>query len=94
MKQERIHYIDTIHAHTAVQTDESSVLSALYGQLCSIKKSMDAIAPNRENGKLSEKGKHGFKLTKQEIKTMPEHIRKIFIANNYIVNYRAQRTFE
>ena len=88
MKQERIHYIDTIHAHTAVQTDESSVLSALYGQLYSIKKSMDAIAPNRENGKLSEKGKHGFKLTKQEIKTMPEHIRKIFIANNYIVNYR------
>lgn len=49
---------------------------------------MDAIALNRENGKLSEKGKNGFKLTKQEIKTMPEHIRKIFIANNYIVNYR------
>ena len=49
---------------------------------------MDAIALNRENGKLSEKGKNGFKLTKQEIKTMPESIRKIFIANNYIVNYR------
>ena len=49
---------------------------------------MDAIALNRENGKLSEQGKNGFKLTKQEIKTMPEHIRKIFIANNYIVNYR------
>ena len=49
---------------------------------------MDAIALNRENGKLSEQGNNGFKLTKQEIKTMPEHIRKIFIANNYIVNYR------
>lgn len=49
---------------------------------------MDAIALNRETGKLSEKGKNGFKLTKQEIKTMPESIRKIFIANNYIVNYR------
>ena len=49
---------------------------------------MDAIALNRENGKLSEKGRNGFKLTKQEIKTMPESIRKIFIANNYIVNYR------
>lgn len=49
---------------------------------------MDTIALNRKNGKLSEKGKNGFKLTKQEIKTMPESIRKIFIANNYIVNYR------
>ena len=49
---------------------------------------MDTIALNRENGKLSEKGRNGFKLTKQEIKTMPESIRKIFIANNYIVNYR------
>ena len=62
--------------------------TALYGQLSSIKKTMDAIALNRENGKLSEKGRNGFKLTKQEIKTMPESIRKIFIANNYIVNYR------
>ena len=53
-----------------------------------IRKTMDAIALNRENGKLSEKGRNGFKLTKQEIKTMPESIRKIFIANNYIVNYR------
>ena len=76
------------NARTAVQTDDSSVLTALYGQLCSIKKTMDTIALNRENGKLSEKGKNGFKLTKQEIKTMPESIRKIFIANNYIVNYR------
>ena len=53
-----------------------------------IRQAMDAIALNRENGKLSDQGKNGFKLTKQEIKTMPEHIRKIFIANNYIVNYR------
>ena len=63
-------------------------LATLYGQMRAIRKTMDAIALNRENGKLSEKGKNGFKLTKQEIKTMPEHIRKIFIANNYIVNYR------
>ena len=63
-------------------------LAALYGQMRAIRQAMDAIALNRENGKLSEKGKNGFKLTKQEIKTMPEHIRKIFIANNYIVNYR------
>ena len=63
-------------------------LAALYGQMRAIRQAMDAIALNRENGKLSEKDKNGFKLTKQEIKTMPEHIRKIFIANNYIVNYR------
>ena len=63
-------------------------LAALYGQMRAIRHAMDAIALNRENGKLSEQGKNGFKLTKQEIKTMPEHIRKIFIANNYIVNYR------
>ena len=63
-------------------------LAALYGQMRAIRQAMDAIALNRENGKLSEKGRNGFKLTKQEIKTMPEHIRKIFIANNYIVNYR------
>ena len=63
-------------------------LAALYGQMHAIRQAMDAIALNRENGKLSEQGKNGFKLTKQEIKTMPEHIRKIFIANNYIVNYR------
>lgn len=85
MKRERK---NDCNAHTAIQTDDSSVLTALYGQLCSIKKTMDAIALNRENGKLSEKGRNGFKLTKQEIKTMPESIRKIFIANNYIVNYR------
>ena len=72
-------------------------LAALYGQMRAIRQAMDVIALNRENGKLSEQGKNGFKLTKQEIKTMPEHIRiktmpehirKIFIANNYIVNYR------
>ena len=63
-------------------------LAALYGQMRAIRQAMDAIALNRENGKLSDQGKNGFKLTKQEIKTMPEHIRKIFIANNYIVNYR------
>ena len=60
--------------------------TALYGQLSSIKKTMDEIVRTREN--VSEKGKNGFQFTKQEIKAMPEHIRKIFIANNYIVNYR------
>ena len=59
---------------------------ALYGQLKSIKQTMDTLARNRET--ISENGKSGFKFTKQEIKAMPEHIRKIFIANNYIVNYR------
>ena len=50
---------------------------------------MDLIALNRENrGTSNVSKKFGFKLTKQEIKTMPEIIRKIFIANNYIVNYR------
>ena len=71
---------------TAAVSDDP--FAALYGQMRAIRKTMDAIALNRENGKLSEKGKNGFKLTKQEIKTMPQHIRKIFIANNYIVNYR------
>ena len=85
MKRERN---NDCNARTAVQTDDSSVLAALYGQMRAIRKTMDAIALNRENGKLSEKGRNGFKLTKQEIKTMPEFIRKIFIANNYIVNYR------
>lgn len=59
---------------------------APYGQLKSIKQSMDTLARNRET--ISENGKSGFKFTRQEIKAMPEHIRKIFIANNYIVNYR------
>ena len=59
---------------------------ALYGQLKSIKQTMDTLARSRET--ISENGKSGFKFTRQEIKAMPEHIRKIFIANNYIVNYR------
>ncbi|MFR1532215.1 MAG: hypothetical protein ACLSUU_07495, partial [Christensenellales bacterium] len=70
------------------QCATDDIFTALYGQLSSIKKTMDAIALNKEIGKLSEKGKNGFQFTKQEIKAMPEHIRKIFIANNYIVNYR------
>ena len=65
---------------------ENNSLTALYGQLSAIRKTMDEIVRTREN--ISEKGKNGFEFTKQEIKAMPEHIRKIFIANNYIVNYR------
>ena len=61
-------------------------MTALYGQLSAIRKTMDEIVKTREN--ISENGKSGFKFTRQEIKAMPEHIRKIFIANNYIVNYR------
>ena len=73
----------------AVGYDQGQVFTVLYGQLNSIKKTMDLIALNRENGGTSDESKKfGFKLTKQEIKTMPEFIRKIFIANNYIVNYR------
>ena len=75
-------------ANNSVLAAAEDPLAALYGQMRAIRQAMDAIALNRENGKLSEQGKNGFKLTKQEIKTMPEHIRKIFIANNYIVNYR------
>ncbi len=60
--------------------------TALYGQLSAIRKTMDEIVKTREN--ISENGKSGFKFTKQEIKAIPEHTRKIFIANNYIVNYR------
>lgn len=42
-----------------------------------------------EKGKLSDRNeKFGFEFTKQEKKQMPERIKKIFIANNYIVNYR------
>ena len=59
---------------------------ALYGQLQSIKQTMDTFARSKET--ISENGKSGFKFTRQEIKAMPEHIRKIFIANNNIVNYR------
>ena len=65
---------------------EDNALTALYGQLSAIRKTMDEIVKTREN--ISENGKSGFKFTRQEIKAMPEHIRKIFIANNYIVNYR------
>lgn len=73
----------------AVECDGNDVFTALYGQLTSIKRTMDVIARTREIGELFGKDKKfGFKLTKQEIKTMPERIRKIFIANNYIVNYR------
>lgn len=75
-------------ANNSVPAAAEDPLAALYGQMRAIRQAMDAIALNRENGKLSEQGKNGFKLTKQEIKTMPESIRKIFIANNYIVNYR------
>ena len=47
------------------------------------------IVIGKENGKLfDEKAKRTFKLSKKEIKNMPEPIRKVFIANDYIVNYR------
>ena len=40
----------------------------------------------KENGKLlDEEAKRTFKLPKKEIKNMPEFIRKVFIANDYIV---------
>mgnify|MGYP001864238926 FL=1 len=74
---------------TAESYDKREMLSALYGQLASIKKVMDVIAMNEQRESISGNGKKlGFKLTKEEIKAMPEIIRKIFIANNFIVNYR------
>lgn len=69
--------------------DEDDVLSALCGQLSSIKNVMNELVRKRENRETFDKGsKSGFKFTKQEIKAMPNYIKKIFIANNYIVNYR------
>lgn len=57
--------------------------------MSAVQRKLKTIAQNRENkGTFCDKNKLGFKLTKQEIKEMPERIRKIFIANNYIVNYR------
>lgn len=74
---------------TAESYDKRDMLSALYGQLTSIKKVMDVIALNEQRESISGNGKKlSFKLTKEEIKAMPEIIRKIFIANNFIVNYR------
>lgn len=74
---------------TAESYAENDILSALYGQLTSIKKVMDVIALNGQRESISGNGKKlGFKMTKEEIKAMPEIIRKIFIANNFIVNYR------
>ena len=47
------------------------------------------FAQNKKNGGTpNANGKLSFKLTKQEIKRMPENIKKVFIANNFIVNYR------
>lgn len=73
----------------AAQYNQGDMLAAVYGQLTSMRKAVEVMARNKENGDtLNANGKLGFKFTKQEIKTMPERIRKIFIANNYIVNYR------
>ncbi len=41
------------NATNAIKYDEHGVLTALYGQLTSIKKTIDAIALNRENESLS-----------------------------------------
>lgn len=68
---------------------EDDVFSALCGQLSSIKNVINELVRKRENRETFDKGsKSGFKFTKQEIKAMPNYIKKIFIANNYIVNYR------
>lgn len=62
---------------TAESYDKGDMLSALYGQLASIKKVMDVIAMNEQRESISGNGKKlGFKLTKEEIKAMPEIIRK------------------
>ncbi len=46
-------------------------------------------AIGEDNGKLlDEEVKRTFKIPKKEIKNMPVPIRKVFIANDYIVNYR------
>ncbi len=55
--------------------------AALCGQLAPIKRSMDAIARNREA--ISQNGKSGFIITGQEIKAMPEHIRNLEAVSLY-----------
>ena len=56
---------------TAESYDKRDILSALYGQLTSIKKVMDVIALNEQRESISGNGKKlGFKLTKEEIKAM------------------------
>ena len=52
-------------------------------------KTLEMFAQDKKNGETpNANGKLSFKLTKQEIKRMPETIKKVFIANNFIVNYR------
>ena len=76
-------------AKQTAQYNQDDILAALCGQLTSMRKAVETIARNREKGEiLNENGKLSFKFTKQEIKTMPEPIKKVFLANNFIVNYR------
>lgn len=68
---------------------QDDVLAAICGQLASMRKAVEGYARAREQRETFSDGrKLGFKLTKQEVKTMPESIKKVFIANNFIVNYR------
>ena len=54
-----------------------------------VHKTMEMFAQSKRNGETpNANGKLVFKLTKKEIKTMPENIKRIFIANNLIVPYR------
>ena len=64
-------------------------LSEIHYMLSKITKKVDSIGTIKElRGRSESNQKSGFRFTKQEIKDMPDNIRKIFIANNYLVSYR------
>ena len=69
--------------------NDLNFLEALQEQMNIVHKTMEMFAPSKRNGETPNgNGKLSVKLTKQEIKRMPENIKKDFIANNFIVNYR------
>ena len=75
--------------YETISNDNDLDFIALHRQLSAISQSLNKIAQTRENsGEDKFNRKLVFKFTKKEIKDMPESIRKIFIANNYIVSYR------
>ena len=64
-------------------------LEALQEQMKIFQKTLEMFAQNKKKGETpNANGKLVFILTKKEIKTMSENIKRIFIANNFIVNYR------
>lgn len=74
---------------TADKLNESDLLSAMYGQLSTLKQAMDIIVRNKKEEGVSDKsGKLCFKFTQKEFKAMPEYLKKIFIINDLTIPYR------